>query len=695
MAQSFAFEIAGKVLEKLGTGTYERISLAWGVGEEFEKLKQTLAAIRAVAPNLELTHWLQKFKDACYEMEDLIDEFEIQALRRQVLEQGSIGRKVRHFFSGSNFLAIRFRMGNKIKKANEMLNEIAAKTANFHLTEKHETNVIHRERETSSFVQTSSVIGRDEAKQHLVNFLKNPADGEDIPVLPTVRIGGIGKTTLAKLMFNEESVKSHFELRIWVCVTEDFDIKQLMIKIIKSATGMNCKDMNKEELHKVLQDCLNGKRFFMVIDDVWNEDKKKLSELKDLLCGEAQGSRIIVTTRSRKHLSDENCLSLFLKLAFKEGEEKQHDNLVKIREGIVQKCKGVALAVKTLGSLLRSTRAQHEWEVVRDSELVKLKQEENDILPALKLSYDHLPWYLKQCFAFCSVFPKDFEFGHYRLIQLWMANGFLQSRYENEEPEDIGNRYLQELQSRSFFQQVEDDIVYSAFKMHDLVHDLALSVAQNEMNSCNHYSTGNQDASQLPNNLGCLQSLFLLDEEGKADSESLIAEGISGSKHLRNGNIKRLPNSICNLQSLQTLDLYECRGIEDLPKDIREWNIVLKFSSDFGFKIPNYITNFGNFRLIHQTLQHLFISNLENVLTLPTWFQHFTSLQILYVRNCSKLSSLPEGTHHLTALKILMIERCPKLSKRCIKENGEDWPKIAHVPDFYCEAMKTSTTDDE
>ncbi|KAK8361191.1 hypothetical protein V6Z11_A03G023400 [Gossypium hirsutum] len=233
-------------------------------------------------------------------MEDLIDEFEIQALRRQVLEQGSIGRKVRHFFSGSNPLAFRFRMGNKIKKANEMLNEIAAKTANFHLTEKHETNVIHRERETSSFVQTSSVIGRDEAKQHLVNFLKNPADGEDIPVLPTVRIGGIGKTTLAKLMFNEESVKSHFELRIWVCVTEDFDIKQLMIKIIKSATGMNCKDMNKEELHKVLQDCLNGKRFFMVIDDVWNEDKKKWSELKDLLCGEAQGSRIIVTTRSRK-----------------------------------------------------------------------------------------------------------------------------------------------------------------------------------------------------------------------------------------------------------------------------------------------------------------------------------------------------------------------------------------------------------
>ncbi|TYI91195.1 hypothetical protein E1A91_D03G175200v1 [Gossypium mustelinum] len=385
---------------------------------------------------------------------------------------------------------------------------------------------------------------------------------------------------------------------------------------------MKCKDMNKEELHKVLQDCLNGKRFFMVLDDVWNEDKKKWSELKDLLWGGAQWSRIIVTTRSRKvatitgtippydleHLSYDNCLSLFLKLAFKEGEEKQDDNLVRIGEGIVQKCKGVALAVKTLGSLLCSTRVQHDWELVRDSGLWKLKQEENDILPALKLSYDHLPWYLKQCFAFCSVFPKDLEFNDIFLISLWKANGFLQSPYENEEPEDIGKRYIQELLSRSLFHQVEDMPFHSSFKMHDLVHDLAFSVVQNEVNSCNHYSTGNvqyllfdlskQDASQLPNNLRRLQSLLLLDGEGKADSESLIAKVISRSKHLRvlhlsgcsfehlpnnirylkqlrylnlacNGNTKRLPNSICNLQSLQTLDLYERRGIEELPKDIR------------------------------------------------------------------------------------------------------------------------------
>ncbi|KAH1115581.1 hypothetical protein J1N35_008959 [Gossypium stocksii] len=523
-----------------------------------------------------------------------------------------------------------------------MLNEIAAEKAKFHLTEKNETNVIHRERETYSFVKTSSVIGRDEAKQHLLNFLMNPIDGEDIPVLPTVGIGGIGKTTLAQLVFNEESVKLHFELRIWVCVTEDFDIKQLMIKIIKSATGINCKDMNKEELHKFLQDCLNGKRFFMVLDDVWNEDKKKWSELKDLLCGGAQGNRIIVTTRSRKvatitgtippydleHLSYESCLSLFLKLAFKEGEEKQHDNLIRIGEGIVQKCKGVALAVKTLGSILCSTRLQHDWEVVRDSKLWKLKQGENDILPALKLSYDHLPWYLKQCFAFCSVFPKDFEVNDIFFILFWKANGFFQSPYENEEPEDIGNRYIK--------------------------------MAQNEVNSCNHYSTGNvrhlwfdlskQDAPQLPNNLACLQSLFLLDEEGKGDSESLIAKVISRSKHLRvlhlsgcsfkhlpnnirclkqlrylnlayNGNIKKLPNSICNLQSLQTLYLAGCTGIEELPKDIRCENLEKLFED------------------IHNltALRELFIFACKNLVSLPEGLKYLTTLENLAIVNCEKL----------------------------------------------------------
>ncbi|KAK8571843.1 hypothetical protein V6N12_027913 [Hibiscus sabdariffa] len=354
MAEALAVEVANTVLGKLSSAAFQEICSMWGVRGEVEKLKDVLMAIQAVLVdaeeqqlhNREITFWLRKFKGACYQVEDLLDEVEIEALRKKVLERGgSTGRKVRHFFSSSNPLAFRFRMGRKIREAKEVLDEIAINKSKFHLLEARPPvkNVIHRERETYSFVKTSNVIGRDEDKENIVQFLMNPTDGE-----------------------------------------EDFDIKQLMIKTIKSATGMKCTDMNKEELHRALHDCLNDKRCFIVLDDMWNEDKRLWNELKDLLCGgAAQGSKIIVTTRTHKvatitgtvshydleHLSDDSCLSLFLKLAFKEGEEKQHKNLVRIGGEIVPKCKGVALAVETLGSLLCSTREERDWKVVRDSEI--------------------------------------------------------------------------------------------------------------------------------------------------------------------------------------------------------------------------------------------------------------------------------------------------------------------------------------
>lgn len=287
MVDAFAAEVAANVLAKLSSAAFQQIGRFWGVQDEFEKLKDVLMAIKAVLAdaeeqqnhNREITLWLQKFKDR---LEDLLDEFEIEALRRQVMERGSSRRKVSRFLSGSNSLTFRLRMGRKIKRVKDMLDEIESNKSRFHLLERHHCvrNIIHGQRETYSFVKTSDVIGRDEDKENMVEFLMDPTDGDgegdDIPVLARVGIGGIGKTALAQLVFNDERVKTHFWLRIWACVTEDFDVKQLMIKIIKSTTGTAmCKDMNKEELHKVLRDSLKGKRFLIVLDDVWNEDKKK------------------------------------------------------------------------------------------------------------------------------------------------------------------------------------------------------------------------------------------------------------------------------------------------------------------------------------------------------------------------------------------------------------------------------------
>ncbi|XVF30493.1 hypothetical protein REPUB_Repub16aG0062800 [Reevesia pubescens] len=434
MAEYFAFNTAAKILSKLSDPTYQEIRLVWGVQSHLEKLKKTLTTIKAVlldaeekqAHDQQLRVWLQELKDACYDAEDLLDEFEIEALREQVLKQRSIGKKVRNFFSSSNPLAFRFRMAHKIKSITKRFGEIAALKANFHLIERHDhgpSRVLRLERETHSFVQASEVIGRDEEKQRIIKKLMqdDPTDEEDVPVLPIVGLGGLGKTALAKLVFNDKNVDTHFGLKLWVCVSDDFDLKRLVLKIIKSGKGGDgdLGSMDLEQLQRVVRDCLNGKRYLLILDDVWNEDIGKWKELKQLLVGGAKGSKIVVTTRSNQvakisgtitpynleGLPYEKSLSLFLKFAFQKGEEKQHPNLVKIGEEIVKKCGGVPLVVKTLGSSLFSKTSELDWKRVKDSESWELVEKENEVFSVLKLSYDQLSPHLKQCFAYCSLYP--------------------------------------------------------------------------------------------------------------------------------------------------------------------------------------------------------------------------------------------------------------------------------------------------
>lgn len=102
-----------------------------------------------------------------------------------------------------------------------------------------------------------------------------PGEAQRISVSPIVGIGGLGKTTLAKLVFNDERVSGHFEMKIKVCVSDDFDLKQLMVKIIKSTTSENQSDLDLDQLQKYLREKLDGKKFLLVLDDVWNEDHEK------------------------------------------------------------------------------------------------------------------------------------------------------------------------------------------------------------------------------------------------------------------------------------------------------------------------------------------------------------------------------------------------------------------------------------
>lgn len=141
-----------------------------------------------------------------------------------------------------------------------------------------------------------------------------------------------------------------------------------------------------------------------------------------------------------------------MRYAFRGGEEKKHPNLVEIGKTIVKKCGGVPLAVITLGSLLYMKAEERDWLYVRDNDIWKLEQKENDILPALRLSYDQMPLDLKQCFAYLSFYPKDYDMSKNNVIQVWIAQGLIQQPDGNQLLEDIGDTYVNELVSRSFLE---------------------------------------------------------------------------------------------------------------------------------------------------------------------------------------------------------------------------------------------------
>jgi hypothetical protein len=396
MAEAFAAEIAKSLLGKLGSFAVQEFRLAWGLEDDLARLEERLKAINVVLSDAEkqqskndrIRLWLHMLREVLYDAEDVLDEIECETLQRQVVKtKGSTSRKVQHCFTSSNMIPFSLKMGHKIKKIIERLAEISSLKSEFNLSEQATdcSHVLHEETGMNrSFDSFSGLIGRDEVKERIISLLEAPFKvGDAHPlVLPIVGMGGLGKTSLAKSVCDAENVKSHFDLNMEVCVSHDFSLKQVVQKIIKSATGERCADLDEGELKKKLEAILNGRKYLLLLDDVWNEDAQKWLLLKPLLSKGAGGSKIIVTTRSQRVaeimgtvtaynlslLGQEDCLSLFYKCAFKEGQMELHPNLVGIGKEIVAKCKQVPLAVINLGTQLYGKTDETEWKSVRDSE---------------------------------------------------------------------------------------------------------------------------------------------------------------------------------------------------------------------------------------------------------------------------------------------------------------------------------------
>ncbi|KAL1369265.1 hypothetical protein AAHE18_02G183400 [Arachis hypogaea] len=579
--------------------------------------------------NKRVKKWLLDLQDALYFADDLLDEIStkaaIAATQREPGDSSFWSGVVNSYIEDSGSMEkIVGALESVVARINLLCLEKSAK-------------VDMPRTPSTSLVVSSDIFGRDKDKEKIIKLLLDDTRHAESPVtvIPIVGMAGIGKTTLAQLVYNDEQVQQKFNVKAWVCVGEVFDVLKVTKTVVEKATFASCNMNDLDSVQQRLRTEVTGKSFLVILDDMWTnhyDDWKTF--LTPFQCG-SQGGKILVTTRidtvasmvktipahNLSLLDVEQCWLVFENHAFFPTESRDRSALEEVGRKIVEKCKGLPLAAQSLGGLLRTKDNVSDWEDVLVSEIWEFSEEECRILPALRISYHYLPSHLKRCFVYYSLYPKDYEFDRGELILLWMAEDLLQQQKSGSILE-VGYKYFNDLAARSFFQPSKNGYEDS-FVMHDLMHDLATfygekffvriseheNVAQHDTKT-RHLSYDVNDNHSVPKMLEACESL------------SHVRTLFQINAYLYGGHKEGID---------------PCGLLAQL-KRLR----VLSFAS---FKIDRLPDSIGE--LIH--LRYLNLSN-TLVVTLPESLNNLYNLQTLMLAKCKKLKKLPSNMQNLVNL---------------------------------------------
>ncbi|CAL5047361.1 unnamed protein product [Urochloa decumbens] len=510
---SMARSMLGSAISNAAAAAAEEMSLQMGVQKEIWFMKDELETMQAflVAPEVSkkkdklVKVWAKQVRDLSYDIEDCLDEFRVhvgsQRLSRQLMK-----------------LKDRHRIAVQIRNLKSRVEEVSSRNARYNLIRAEDSNTAGEAESYMEDIRNHSASNTDETqlvgfaapKQKLIKMINEHVhDGGYVRVICVVGMGGLGKTTLARKTYeSKEDIARNFSCCAWITVSQSFSKTDMLKEMIKQLMGnealkeclkeLEGKAVQVDDLASYLRKGLDQRRYFIVLDDLWNiQDWEWISSIA-FPSNNNKGSRIIVTTRENglaeacttipfiyylKPLEDECAIDLLLRKMGKSREDMENDETLETTvKKLVKKCGCLPLAIVTIGAMFGTTRVS-EWEKL--FEQLPSELESNPNLEAMRrmvtLSYSHLPSYLKPCFLYLSIFPEDFEIKRRRLVDRWIAEGFVRARV-GKTIEDVGESYFDELISRSMIQPSRVNIEGRAksCRVHDIMRDIVVSISREE-----------------------------------------------------------------------------------------------------------------------------------------------------------------------------------------------------------------------
>ncbi|KAL6600454.1 hypothetical protein ACP70R_045254 [Stipagrostis hirtigluma subsp. patula] len=510
---------------------------------------------------------------------------------------------------------------------------------------------------TTPDIIEEKLYGRDDVINTIIHDItKGKYVHKDLTVLPVVGPGGIGKTTLTQKIYRSQEVQEHFQVKIWTCVSVNFNVNKLLQEIEEHTLKVD--DEKTGSRIELIGHRLKHKRFLLILDDMWtcrNEDdwKRLLLPFRN---SQEKGNIIIVTTRYPALAQMANCVQpvqlegvkrkefekLFLAYVFgDEQPRKEHIYLLQTGEKIMDKLKGSPLAAKTVARLLRNNLDLDHWNRVLESKEWESQDEENEIMPALKLSYDYLPFHLQQCFVYSALFPQDYKFRSKELIYFWIGLDILQPVDHRRKPEEIGAKNLQDLISLGF---LKEDKTNSCYLIHDLLHDLGLKVASRECLSINQSNIRSAEIQPSMRHLSI--SIDDADDNDGISNENFPIE------------LGKLKTRLKNMQNLRTLMVFGKFGkgwADSLCDFIEDANALrVLYWHDYSFHGELSMSQLPFPTLVHLRylrLRKWTLATGQTELHLPRVISRCYHLRILDLEACDGSLVLPSDMSNLSNLR--------------------------------------------